>query len=223
VALDLATRDVPSYLEASRRGGHLWLFFSRAVMGKEARTFGRGLIQAYELGDIELFPKQDSLKTGPGSLIRLPFGVHRKSGQRYDYYSPCGRPLGENMDEQIQALSAPQTVPETILQRVLGWVSKQTPREVPESAGATDGSLSERIKDSMTVLDFVKQYVQLSPNGRGLCPFHDDQRASFSVNADENYWHCFAGCGGGSLIDFYMKYRDCDFKAAVQELAGVLL
>jgi DNA primase len=69
----------------------------------------------------------------------------------------------------------------------------------------------------------VGQFVELAPNGRGLCPFHDDQHASFSVNADENYWHCFAGCGGGSLIDFWIKYRDSDFTAAVRELAGMLL
>jgi hypothetical protein len=223
VALDLAGRDVPSYLEASRRGGHLWLFFDQPVIGKEARTFGRGLIQAYELGNIELFPKQDRLKTGPGSLIRLPFGVHRKSGQRYDFCSPDGRPLGMSMDDQIRALSAPQTVPETVFERVLNWVSNWAPKEVPESSGSTEGSLSERIKDSMTVLEFVSQYVQLSPNGRGLCPFHDDQRASFSVNTDENYWHCFAGCGGGSLIDFWMKYRDCDYKTAVRELSDQCL
>ncbi len=83
--------------------------------------------------------------------------------------------------------------------------------------------MSERIKASVTVLDFVGQYVELSPNGRGLCPFHDDQRSSFSVNIEQNYWSCFAGCGGGSIIDFWMKWRKCDFKTAVKELAKMLL
>ena len=82
--------------------------------------------------------------------------------------------------------------------------------------------MSQRIKDSVSVHDFVTRFVELSPTGRGLCPFHDDRRKSFSVNAEENYWHCFAGCGGGSLIDFWMKWRDCDFTTAVRELAQML-
>ena len=59
--------------------------------------------------------------------------------------------------------------------------------------------------------------------GAGLCPFHEDQHMSFSVNAERNYWHCFSGCGGGSIIDFWMKWQDCDFKTAVKELAVMLL
>ena len=31
--------------------------------------------------------------------------------------------------------------------------------------------------------------------------------ASFSVNRGDNYWHCFSGCGAGSIIDFYMRYQ----------------
>ena len=43
----------------------------------------------------------------------------------------------------------------------------------------------ERIKASVTVLEFVSQYVDLKPTASGavgLCP--------------GNYWDCFAGCGG---------------------------
>jgi len=34
----LARDGVPSYLEASRRGGHLWFFFDQPVSGKTARA-----------------------------------------------------------------------------------------------------------------------------------------------------------------------------------------
>jgi hypothetical protein len=57
----------------------------------------------------------------------------------------------------------------------------------------------------------------------GLCPFHDDEHPSFGVNDEGNYWHCFAGCGGGNVIDFWMKYRNCNFMTAVKELAEMLL
>ena len=76
---ELMEEDVPSYLEKSRRGGHLWLFFGEAVPGHEARAFGLGLLSEKALEGVELFPKPDRLREGPGSLIRMPFGIHRLS------------------------------------------------------------------------------------------------------------------------------------------------
>jgi DNA primase len=51
----------------------------------------------------------------------------------------------------------------------------------------------------------------------------DDHHFSFSVNAEKNYWHCFAGFRGGSLIDFWMKWQGIEFRQAVKELAKQLL
>lgn len=88
--------------------------------------------------------------------------------------------------------------------------------------------VSERIKDKVSVLEFVSQYVDLKPikNGAlGLFPFHDDHNPSLGINDKDNYWYwnCFAGCGGGSVIDFWMMWSKCDFVEAVTELAHVLL
>lgn len=47
---------------------------------------------------------------------------------------------------------------------------------------------SERIKNRISVHDFVSQYVELDSQGRGHCPFHDDQHKSFSVNKQGNHW-----------------------------------
>ena len=38
-----------------------------------------------------------------------------------------------------------------------------------------------------------------------LCPFHDDQRSSCSINVEKEAWICFAGCGSGSLKTFAEK------------------
>lgn len=56
--------------------------------------------------------KQDKLGDGPGSLIRLPFGVHRKDGNRYGFVHPSGKRIRSSVQEQIQLLSQPQTVSE---------------------------------------------------------------------------------------------------------------
>lgn len=222
-SISLAERGIPSYLEASRRGGHLWLFFSRPVSGKEARRFGRGLSESYSLTDVELYPKQDTAEDGPGSLIRLPFGFHRKTGLRYGFLTPQLQPLAKSLPDQVHLLCAPETVSNDLFQSILINESSEGGKPLSATVEGLTGPLSKRIKDSVSVLDFVGRYVELSPNGKGHCPFHDDQHASFAVNAEKNYWCCFAGCGGGSLIDFWMKHQNCDFKTAVRELASMLL
>ena len=82
------------------------------------------------------------------------------------------------------------------------------------------------IRNAADIVEIISEAVVLKKTGRnfvGLCPFHDDHHPSFGVNDAENYWHCFAGCGGGSVIDFWMKWQDCDFTTAVRELAQMLL
>ncbi|MCA9970203.1 MAG: hypothetical protein KC425_08305, partial [Anaerolineales bacterium] len=180
----------PSYLEASRRGGHLWLFFDRPRPGAEVRTFGQGILAHFGIDDVELFPKQDRLTTGPGSLIRLPFGVHQKSGKRYSFYMPRGEPLAATLRAQIRLLQAPETVPERAFAEfasvgaVVAPQRRETAVRRPWRAIADvggDAPLSERLKAAVSVKQFVLRYVELSPSGKGLCPFHDDHNPSFLV------------------------------------------
>lgn len=232
----LSERGLPPYLEPSRRGGHLWLFFDPQP-GALARHFGRGVLATLGIESIELYPKQDELKTGPGSLVRLPFGIHRLTNKRYFFITPDGAPLAPSVREQMALLHAPRRVkPELFAvfaergrmqaekrQAHFRTVSQSALHEVSPTL-----SVSERVKQRISVLDFVSQYVDLNAQGKGYCPFHDDARMSFGVHQQENFWHCFAGCGGGSIIDFWMKWRqlhgqDDSFTETVSDLARMLL
>lgn len=229
MAQDLAVENVTGYLENSRRGGHLWLFFDQPQPGQSIRWFGQGLLarQGIAPKQVELYPKQDELSGGPGSLVRLPFGIHRKSGQRYGFISPDGNPLAPTLRQQLHLLGRAEAVPNQVFEfycdngREVGVEHRKKRLTVPQITTknvAVGGPPSERIKTAVSVHDFVAQYVELSPSGMGQCPFHDDTHPSFSVNAEENYWHCFT-CGiGGSVIDFWMQWQECDFKTAVSEL-----
>jgi hypothetical protein len=238
LARKMEKQGVLSYMEASRRGGHQWFFFAGYRPGADVRSFARGLLATHEIeAEIEVYPKQDRLRTGPGSLIRLPFGVHQKSGKRYGFYLPSGAALGETIREQIWALGQPHTVPEKVFKEYMACDMERGRRVSLEASGgllsqvAEDAPVSERIKASMTVRDFINHYapeVRLSERGNGYCPFHDDNHRSFGVHDEGNFWHCFAGCGGGSIIDFWMKMRekrgeDSSFAATVKELAIMLL
>jgi len=223
--------DTESYLERSRRGGHLWLFFEKLLPGREIRKFGQGLLKHINIDSVELFPKQNKLKTGPGSLVRLPFGVHRKSGKRYGFYNTQGQPIAPALSWQIMVLEDRETVPTAVFEQFRDIGSRKPERRWFDGGGrpkrATietgDGLLpSERIKAAISVREFVSQFVDLSPNDVGLCPFHDDNNPSFNVNDDENYWFCFTCERGGSVIDFWILHRRCNFQDAVSELSKLL-
>ncbi|MFC1960619.1 CHC2 zinc finger domain-containing protein [Chloroflexota bacterium] len=232
LAKDLNQRCIPSYLETSRRGGHLWLF-TNSMPGADVRRFGKQLLHEYDLEDVELYPKQDKLKTGPGSLVRMPLGVHQKTGKRYSFVTLNGQPLAPTIREQIGLLVHPGQVPEVFISDVLSRVStveEETPPPVVSIPDQLDSDepLSTRLKQAISVPDYVSQYVELDKQGRGHCPFHDDARKSFSVNQDKNFWYCFAGCGGGSIIDFKMRQlgktqSEADFTAAIKALANEIL
>jgi hypothetical protein len=173
-----------------------------------------------------MFPKQARLADGPGSLIRLPFGVHRLTSRRYGFVTPGGEPLAPTIRQQIARLAAPKIVSEAAFESYQSFSSPKALEQLPRVQDAPTGAISEKIKTSISVLEFVSRYVDLKPTDSGavgLCPFHDDHHPSFAVNADGDYWCCFAGCGGGSIVDFWMKWRGCDFKTAVAELAKMIL
>jgi hypothetical protein len=194
-------------MESSRRGGHLWFFFERPTEGKIAKNFGLEIAKRF-LIEAEVYPKQAESK-GPGSCIRLPFGIHQKTGERYPFIG-----LG-NWRQQLEVMSNPVKIsPEEVLK----YQYKEPERKKPKPA-IGELPLWEKVKRQVTVEELVSQYVDLNSSGVGKCPFHDDSNPSFSVNTDDNYWNCFTGCGGGSVIDFWMKLHDMDFKEAVTDLA----
>lgn len=232
LASALAEQGDIAYLEGSRRGGHLWLFFVEPLPGGEVRRFGQGLLSHFGIEDIELFPKQDAITSGPGSLIRLPFGLHQKSGRRYGFYLPDGKPLAGSIREQIRALSAPETISRDIYEQFAAYVPQKAPRTPYRALSAARGGFeesgdplpaSEQIKEAITVRQFVLRYMELSKTGKGLCPFHDDRVESFHVNDERNFWYCFACEKGGSVIDFYMELEGCEANAAISELSEMLL
>lgn len=226
---NLASQNITPYLETSRRGGHLWLF-TTPLSGAVIRQFGDLLLKRYDIPKLELYPKQDGLKTGPGSLVRLPFGVHRKTGRRYSFIDPNGDLLAATIREQLALLARPSRIPAAFVEKVLAEIQPVPPSEAKIFAKvppATGERLSERIKNSISVYELVSRYVALDKRGKGLCPFHADRVQSFQVNMQENYWSCYAGCGGGSIIDFWMKWRekqgeDASFTATLKDLAKLL-
>ena len=70
--------------------------------------------------------------------------------------------------------------------------------------------------------DVVGQRVNLKRSGSnlfGLCPFHGEKTASFSVNPDKGIYYCFGCHKGGGVINFQMEVEGLSYPDAVRALA----
>jgi DNA primase len=81
----------------------------------------------------------------------------------------------------------------------------------------------EKVREAVDMVDLVSTRTELRRAGpgrfKGLCPFHEERTPSFSVNADDGFYHCF-GCGvGGDAFRFVMETEGLDFVGAMESLA----
>ena len=70
--------------------------------------------------------------------------------------------------------------------------------------------------------DVVGQFVTLKRSGSnlfGLCPFHGEKTASFSVNPSKGIYYCFGCHKGGGAINFQMEIEGLSYPDAVRALA----
>ena len=70
--------------------------------------------------------------------------------------------------------------------------------------------------------DVVGQYVTLKRSGAnmfGLCPFHGEKTASFSVAPDKGIYYCFGCHKGGGVVNFMMEVEGLSYPDAVRALA----
>ena len=75
--------------------------------------------------------------------------------------------------------------------------------------------------ERVDIVSLISAQVELKPRGSnylGLCPFHNEKTASFSVNSSRQFYYCF-GCGAkGDAIQFLMDYFSLSFIDALKEL-----
>jgi len=80
------------------------------------------------------------------------------------------------------------------------------------------------VRERTSIVDVISEQVTLKPAGggnlKGLCPFHDEKTASFTVAPGRNVFFCH-GCGkGGDAITFVMDAQHLTFVESVERLAG---
>ena len=80
----------------------------------------------------------------------------------------------------------------------------------------------DELRSRSDIVQIVSGYVALTKKGRnywGLCPFHGEKTASFSVDGEHQLYYCFGCKAGGDVIHFIMDMERLSFPEAVEQLA----
>lgn len=155
----LKKHDIPYLLEDSGyKGMHFWFFFNKAIQAKEARQFLNNFMtegQPNPNFNWEIFPKQDIVPYEKlGNLVKVPLGIHLKTGKRCFFMDPETFTFHKNQEE---ALMKVQYVNYELIKKSFSFsVSNKiiTPRpasiQEPESVPA-------RLKEYCSVVDIIIQ------------------------------------------------------------------
>jgi DNA primase len=88
---------------------------------------------------------------------------------------------------------------------------------------AQPGDFASTVKQQADIVRIVGEYVKLrkagAQNYSGLCPFHQEKTASFSVHAGNQFFHCFGCNAGGDVFTFVQKIENVTFPEAVRVVA----
>lgn len=189
-----ATDGIEALLEASRRGGHLWVFAEDPLPAAMLRLYALNKATALGIpikvkGDddgIEVFPKQDSIGKGEyGNAIRAPFGIHRAIGLRYWF-----KDAPQNIAAQLGLIRSTKRLSRTLLEQLAAGLQPVDPPKPAfyQGSGGKIAAVS------------LGRHRRSGRNYRAECPAcarrgGDRKGHHLSVLVkDPMVYHCFCGC-----------------------------
>ena len=90
-------------------------------------------------------------------------------------------------------------------------------------AGRYPPAWLEELRSRNDIVQTISGYVALKKKGKkywGLCPFHGEKTASFSVDGEQQLYYCFGCKAGGTVINFLMEMERLTYHEAVEQLAA---
>jgi DNA primase len=82
---------------------------------------------------------------------------------------------------------------------------------------------AQLVKQQADIVRIVGEYITLKKSGgqnyAGLCPFHGEKTASFSVHAVRQFYHCFGCNESGDVFSFVQKMENVGFTEAIKIVA----
>ena len=98
---------VPLLVNSGHKGTHLWCFLDNPVSAGHARSVIRGVIGTVDIDPAvlraEAFPKQARVREGGlGNLVKLPLGVHLRTGRRAEVLRADGKPSEDPLGQILE-------------------------------------------------------------------------------------------------------------------------
>jgi DNA primase len=82
---------------------------------------------------------------------------------------------------------------------------------------------AQLVKQQADIVRIIGEYITLKKSGGqsyvGLCPFHGEKTASFSVHAVRQFYHCFGCNESGDVFSFVQKRENVGFTEAIKIVA----
>ncbi|MGB6688878.1 MAG: DNA primase [Terracidiphilus sp.] len=82
---------------------------------------------------------------------------------------------------------------------------------------------AQSVKQQADIVKVIEGYIRLRKAGAqrytGLCPFHKEKSASFSVHAGQQFYYCFGCHESGDVFSFVGKIENVTFPEAVRIVA----
>jgi hypothetical protein len=205
--LEFTADGVDSAREMSRRGGHIWIFNEEPLPADKCRIYVYNVATALgipikgTLGQndgLEIFPRQDSIgKDEYGNGLRGPFGIHRKSMERYWFQDAAPtldaqfaylRGLKRLTAAELDCLTVGLSIPESFL-----------PPPPTINTFSPNRTFSPNAK-AFCILDYVHPRRKDRRNYWAQCPScaqqgHDRSRDNLAISvAEPTKYKCWANC-----------------------------
>lgn len=84
--------------------------------------------------------------------------------------------------------------------------------KLQEISTSSQGSLNVEMAKQVP----IEHFIEIKPNGKGKCLWHEDENPSLHYYEDDNKVHCFVCSKQWDVIDVVQKKFDKDFKEAVR-------
>jgi len=202
-SVEFGVTPIPE-LSSSGEGYHLWYCFKDQINAALARKFLQFILSSSHLAEgkvdkIEIFPKTDKFIVGKwGSAVFLPlFGNLVKAGKTAILE-------WKHNKHQINIMNLPSHKIDTKVIKEL-------------FAGKGYSFKDVDIEDMLKKAGFDLSLRKIGNELWASCPFHDETRASFSINTDFGIWNCF-GCGKkGNIKTLFEDLSELDGDAKTFE------
>lgn len=141
----------PLFEHSGYKGRHYWIMLEQPEPADILHQFGRLLLPwlAPVLGPdfhLEFFPKQGTLKgKGLGNLIKVPLGIHRRTGHRAHLLDDAGNPLPDPFAALRNITRHPRSTIIRIMDLLKGAQAIPQPTHTPNTAANTSGETTPEI------------------------------------------------------------------------------